>query len=150
MAPSPIIIQGAGLLTAQMFITHAMQISGGNFPVVPAMGGHIFYVVQWAIQKPSGWAAGYAPTNTTFNLRLGSLATNVAGGITPVVTNTTVRIDQALGVNLANLGAGLYSALVNQPLNVNCGAGNGGGNPANGSMLVIVQYIRIRALQLTP
>ena len=151
MAPAPIIQMGSGVLTAELRITHAMQISGGNFPIVPAISGIWFWPVLWQIQKPSTWSAGYAPTNTTFNLRAGSLVTNLATGLTPTVTNVNPRIDVGIASTGLNIGGVTpYSALVNQPLIVNCGAGNAGGNANNAPMLAIVHYVRIKALQTSP
>lgn len=151
MAPAPIIQMGSGVLVSQLLITHAMQISGGNFTIVPAMAGIWFWPVLWQIQKPGTWSAGYAPTNTTFNLRAGSLVTNLATGLTPTVTNTNARIDAGIASTGLNIGGTTpYSQLVNQPLVVNCGAGNAGGNAANAAMLATVYYVRIKAQFLTP
>lgn len=150
MAPAPIIQQGSGLLVAEFSVTHAMHLAGGNFPIVPAMAGFWFWPVAWQMQKPSTWSVAYAPTNTSFNLRLGALATNLANSLTPQVTVLTTRIETGVGVGIANFGAGVYSAFVNQPLNINCGAANGGGSAANAPIRVTVYYYRIRALQSTP
>lgn len=149
IAPAPII--GNTILLADLLITHAMQISGGNFRIVAGQAGRILVPIQWWIQKPSTWAAGYAPTNTTFNLRYGVLATNIGAGLTPTVTNTNPRIDFGNVPAALNLGGVTpYSSVVGQDLIVNCGAGNAGGNANNAPMRATVAYYSIGGLQTAP
>jgi len=138
---------GGLLLPASLVISHAMQLAGGNFTIVPAIGGAIIWPIAWQILKPT-FGVVYAPTNTSFNLRIGAVATNLATSLSPQVTTVTARLDMGIGVAALNLGAGTIVNIVGQPLVLNCGAGNGAGSAANNPCVARVQYIVIRAAGL--
>jgi len=142
IAPQP--TTGAFVKVARMTITHAMHLAGGNFTIVPGIAGSILWPVAWCLLKPT-FGVVYAPTNTTFNLRLGAVATNIATGLSPQVTSATARLDMGIAASALNLGAGTITNIVGQPLVVNCGAANGAGSAGNNPIIAVVEYMVIPA-----
>jgi len=130
MAPAPIILGTAGVRIASGVFPHANIISGASFTIVPGVSGFILLPLMWTLEK--SLAVAYAPTNASFNLRVGAVATNLATSLTPVITSTGTRFDFGIQTSALNLGAGVMANLAGQPLVIAPSAGNGGGvSPAN-------------------